>query len=78
MNPFEPDYHLTPQLLHLKMPEVTKSPEATQAKTQPWRAVWPAPEPASITPAGNMASKSGGGSGAYGYNDKGEGVPPTK
>lgn len=46
-----------------------------EAKTQPWRNIWPAPAPASseqlqLQRQANLGPNS---SGAYGYNDKDEG-----
>jgi hypothetical protein len=62
------------------MPEVTKTPEVketvTETKTQPWRTVWPASEEAECPQMERRGSQ--GGSGAFGYNDKGEGITPKK
>lgn len=46
-------------------------------KTQPWKAVWPAPE-ADTSKAVQMAKDAIPLNGAYGYNDKGEGVAPEE
>ena len=61
------------------MPELTKTPEAAKTKTQPWRAVWPAPESASnVQMERKPVIPQSGGSGSYGYNDQDEGIPPKK
>lgn len=52
-------------------------------KTQPWKAHWPAPT--SVEKGVEVGKKAGerleidgsSGNGAYGYNDKGEGVAPA-
>jgi hypothetical protein len=58
------------------MPTVTTASEVTKPKAQPWRAVWPAPEPGSNSQLGRKTADHGSGSGAYGYNDKDEGIAP--
>jgi len=40
------------------MPEFTKTLEATKAKVQPWRKVWPAPN---ASESRNLKNPSGGG-----------------
>jgi hypothetical protein len=61
------------------MPEVVKKHEVTKqmTKTQPWRAVWPAAEPASSAQVERKAQTNGS-NGLYGYNDKNEGIAPKK
>lgn len=55
------------------MPIKTKTTDATQAKTQPWRAVWPAPATAASVQIERKACTNGHGSAAYGYGDN-EGI----
>lgn len=63
------------------MPRITI---ASEQKTQPWREHWPPKASANTTiMAGYKAGElftidGGGGAGAYGYNDKGEGVAMPK
>ena len=61
----------------LKMPEFTKTLEATKAKVQPWRKVWPAPDALEYCNLKNPSS-GGGINGAFAYNDKDEGIAPKK
>jgi len=61
------------------MPESTEATKvAAEAQTQPWRAVWPAPESAARPQLERKARSGGSGSGAFGYNDKNEGIAGKK
>ena len=58
------------------MPEVPKTLKATKTKTQPWRAIWPAPESASNAQRERKAAAPESLNGMFGFNDKGEGIAP--
>ncbi len=66
-----------PEATNTKAVDVTKAADVTEKKTQPWKAVWPAPEADPATES-YMAKAGSGLNGAHGYNDKGEGVAPQK
>lgn len=53
------------------MPAQTKAAESAEVKTQPWKAFWPVSESGLNTQFQRKALlPSGGGNGAYGYDDK--------
>lgn len=54
-----------------------KHPEAAETRSQPWRAIWPPKSGSDIQMERKANCGSGGDSGIYGYNDKGEGVSAT-
>ncbi|KAF8861028.1 hypothetical protein BDZ45DRAFT_740626 [Acephala macrosclerotiorum] len=63
--------------LAFKMP-FEEPANTTETKSQPWRAVWPAPESRSSSQLERKAGTNNGGNGLYGYNDKNEGVACDK
>lgn len=60
------------------MPALMKPTESTETKTQPWKAVWPAPDSAENAQEERKATMSQAHYGLFGFDDKGEGIAPKK